>query len=49
MSREDTTAWTQEVRLQKVIGRVESGTEAESESGDRTEQAVEQLPSSNVR
>jgi len=35
--RINTTAWMQEVRLQDVIGRVESGTETENESGDRVE------------
>jgi hypothetical protein len=34
-----TTAWMQEVRLQEVIGRVESGTETENESGDRVEES----------
>jgi len=35
----DTTAWMQRVRLQEVIGRVESGTETENESGDRVEES----------
>jgi len=35
--RINTTAWMQEVRLQEVIGRVETGTETENESGDRVE------------
>jgi hypothetical protein len=38
MSREDTTAWMQEVRLQEVTGKVESGTETESEAGARAEE-----------
>ena len=36
-----TTAWTQEVRLQDVIGRVESGTETENDSGDTVEAGIQ--------
>jgi len=32
----DTIAWMQEVRLQDVIGRVESGTETESDAGSQS-------------
>jgi len=37
IDRINTTPWKLEVRLKDVIGRVESGTETESEVGTRAE------------